>query len=132
MVNRIARYSVPVNAQNNVRDAMDETCDTKPMQQDWFERLITAIKADGRPYKQISEEAGLGRNYVSQMVREGKRPNGDSILRIIKVLPSASTAEIFLGLDITDQNLEFLTLLESLGPEDQAAIHQMLVRLSER
>ena len=102
------------------------------MKDDWFERLLTSINEDGRPYKRISEDAGLGRNYVSQMVRERKRPNGDSILRIIKVLPGASTAEIFLGLEISDQNLEFLTLLDRLGPEDQAAIHQMLVRLSER
>ena len=102
------------------------------MRQDWFERLICAIKEDGRPYKQISEQAGLGVNFVSQMVNSRKYPSGENIRKIIDVMPGASTAEIFLGLEISDQNLEFLSLLERLGPEDQAAIHQMLIRLSER
>lgn len=132
MVNRKPRYSVSVKARNNVGDVFIKTCDTTRMTHDWFDRLIGAIRADGRSYKRISEEAGLGVNFVSQMVKSRKHPSGENIRRIIDVMPGASTAEIFLGLEITDQNLEFLTLLESLGPEDQAAIHQMLVRLSER
>jgi phage repressor protein C with HTH and peptisase S24 domain len=53
---------------------------------DWFTRLKEEIAADGRSYKVISLAAGLGQNYVQQMVAKDQPPKIPTLEKLLAVL----------------------------------------------
>lgn len=53
---------------------------------DWFTRLKEAIAADGRSHKTISLAAGLGQNYVQQMIHKSQPPKLPTLDKLLEVL----------------------------------------------
>jgi phage repressor protein C with HTH and peptisase S24 domain len=53
---------------------------------DWFTRLKEEIAADGRSNKVISLAAGLGQNYVQQMVAKDQPPKLPTLEKLLAVL----------------------------------------------
>lgn len=67
------------------------------MKSGWFERLVEVIEADDREYKAISQAAGLGQNYVQQLVKDGKDPTIGKFLAIMDVLGERHIEYIMTG-----------------------------------
>lgn len=87
------------------------------MNEDWFDRFVTAIREDGREMRAISLAAGCGPNYVQQITKNGKRPGVDRFVRILNVLGSASTLYILTGLQMSEDDEAFFRLAASMDPK---------------
>jgi hypothetical protein len=68
------------------------------MKNGWYDRLVEIIEADPREYKAISQAAGLGQNYVQQMIKDGKDPTLGKFLSIMHVLGDHHASYIITGL----------------------------------
>lgn len=91
----------------------------------WRERLVEAIAADGRPHRAISLAAGLGANYVSQLVTEGRGPTAASLIKLLNTL-KVSPTYIITGVEVTPEHDEFLSVLMSLSAERRAKLLDFL------
>lgn len=83
-----------------------------------LDRLIEAIKADGRDMKAISLDAGLGENYVQQLVAKRKEPGLERLASLLTTLGRVSALFVITGVEMTRQDEEFLGVATSLT-EDQ-------------
>jgi transcriptional regulator with XRE-family HTH domain len=96
---------------------------------EWWSRLTAEIgkaKAAGRAYREISVDAGLGVNYVSQMLSKGKMmPGAEAVRRLCKTL-GVSITYLFTGADMDPEMEEMLSLLAALPPEVRAQHLEML------
>ena len=93
------------------------------MADDWYSRLVSAIRADGRDMRALSLAAKCGPNYIQQMIKDGKRPTVDKLMSILDVLGEAKTFEILTGAQLTAEDLEFVRLTSSLdGDAKRAAL----------
>jgi transcriptional regulator with XRE-family HTH domain len=99
------------------------------MTDDWKERLLAAIEADGRSYRAISMAAGLGPNFVNQFRREEKEPAAKHVIMLAKAL-NMSLSHLFLGNDeVTAEHEELFRLLQGSTPEGRALALQILSTL---
>lgn len=96
------------------------------MVDDWAERLLEAINADGRTDRDISIAAGLGQNYVNQF-RNGDRskPKVKQIIKLADAL-GVSLTYLFLGADVTPEDERFVQLLRDSRPEVREAVLTLL------
>lgn len=117
----VARFCVSFKTRNNVRRYPAWRVNGYIMNEDWFDRLEAAIKADGRDMKTISLAAKCGPNYVQQMLKERKRPGVDKFISIISVLGSAKAFEILTGQRLNADDLEFIRMASLLDPEAKKA-----------
>lgn len=95
----------------------------------WRERLIAAIDADDRSERRISLDAGLGPNYVGQLIKN----NGaevDSVLKLCAAL-NLSVSYIFTGVEMNTLDEEMLIRFSAL-PLDQKQAFASLLRSFER
>lgn len=128
----VARDCVRVNARHNVSAECRTACNISAMDDRWFQRLIDAIDADCRSHNQLSEDAGLGRNYIQQMVKYGKQPTGPKLEAILNALGGGKLAVyVMTGLDITDEDLDTLRLLQEADDEIRSNVIAIL-RASKR
>jgi hypothetical protein len=127
----IARDSVQVNARHNVSASFLLPCKNQPMKIGWFDRLKAAIESDDRSYSQISEAAGLGRNYVQQMIKNGKQPTGDKLGKILETMPSEKAMFILIGMELRDEDVEFLNLVRRLDPDAREDVRRFLHRFAD-
>lgn len=95
----------------------------------WRERLIAAIEADDRSYRAISLDAGLGPNYVGQLVQN----NGAEVESVLKLCAALNLSVSYVFTGVTMNTLEEDTLIRfsALSADQQQAIFQ-LVRSFER
>lgn len=87
--------------------------------EEWRQRIVDAIMAElatGRARRDISKAAGLGENYVSQMLTRGTSPRLDEASRLIREL-GLSLSYVFLGIEMTPDVEELLQLFLDM-PED--------------
>lgn len=87
------------------------------MENTWFDRLIEAIKADGRDMRTISLAAKCGPNYVQQMIKDNKHPGIDRFIRIVNVLGASKAFHILTGKALSDADLEFLATASQLDED---------------
>lgn len=92
------------------------------MDDGWFTRLLEAVRRDGRDMKAISLAAGLGENYVQQMVKERKKPRIDTLVRLLNELGRADTLWIITGQEFTDEDRQLLEVASSLEDEGKRAL----------
>lgn len=93
---------------------------------DWKQRFEAAIEASGKSRRAISLAAGMGPGYVHSVLREGKEPTIGSLIAICREA-GVSAAHILLGLDISAQDEEILTLFAQV-PEDQRPMVLAIIR----
>jgi len=88
----------------------------------WFDRLLNAVERDGRDKKAISQAAGLGENYVQQMVKDRKKPKIDSLVKLLAALGRADTLYIVTGTEFTDEDRRLLSVASQLDDEGKRAL----------
>jgi lambda repressor-like predicted transcriptional regulator len=126
----IARFSVQVNARNNVSARHAFACHHSGMKEGWFERLEAAIKADGRSLNQLSEAAGLGRNFVQQMLKVKKQPGTDNVAKLLNVLGPSASFHVILGYDVEETDLELLEVISTIPRSARPSIVEMFRNLA--
>lgn len=86
------------------------------MENGWFNRLLEVVAGDPRSMKTLSESCGFGRNYVQQMVRNGKEPGAGHLAALLDQLGPRAALYVFTGLDLSDEDREFLAALGRMTP----------------
>ena len=92
----------------------------------WLDRFREAVEADGRSARAISLAAGLGPNYVSEMLTKDKEPGIDKLLRLCKEVDVSATY-ILTGAPVSAESEEFLEAVSDL-PADRRSTVMSLVR----
>jgi hypothetical protein len=87
------------------------------MKSDIVERLKIAIAADARANSKISTDAGLGVNFIQQLIAHGKMPGADKLSAILAALGPDAFMYVMTGLNVTDEDFEFIRILHELSPE---------------
>lgn len=100
------------------------------MDNGWFDRLVDAIIRDGRDMKAISLAAGLGQNYVQQMVKDRKKPKIDTLVRLLNELGRADTLWIITGQEFTDADRALLEVAASLEDEGKRKLIEAFAALA--
>lgn len=126
----IARFSVHVNARYNVRAEHATACYRSSMQEGWFERLLEAIKADPRSLNKLSEEANLGRNFVQQMIRNGKEPGSEKLSGLLALFSEQTAMYVLTGLHLDRESLHILDTISRLNTEDRRSAKHILERMA--
>lgn len=88
----------------------------------WFNRLLTAVERDGRDMKAISLAAGLGENYVQQMIKQRKLPKVGTLVRLLETLGRADTLYIITGHEFSDVDRRLLAVASELDDEGKRAL----------
>ena len=102
---------------------MTEEDDTPLAMDDrWFDRLIEAVKRDGRDMKAISKAAKLGENYVQQMVKDGKKPKINTLVRLLQALGRADTLYIITGTEFSAADHHLLEVAAQLDDAGKQAL----------
>lgn len=99
--------------ENDIPLAMDDR---------WFDRLIEAVKRDGRDMKAISKAAKLGENYVQQMVKDGKKPKINTLVRLLQALGRADTLYIITGTEFSAADRRLLEVAAQLDDDGKQAL----------
>lgn len=92
------------------------------MDDKWFDRLLDAVRHDGRDMKTISAAAGLGENYVQQMLKDRKKPKINTLVRLLKALGRADTLYIITGAQFSDADRQLLEVAAALDDEGKRAL----------
>jgi transcriptional regulator with XRE-family HTH domain len=108
---------VPVNARFNVSADKSPACHNIAMKTGWQNRLRERLDADPRSYSDISLAAGLGRNYIQQMLKNGKEPGVEKLSRILEELGTDASIYVLSGHEFDPISLDFLNIFSEL-PED--------------
>jgi len=99
----------------------------------WFDRLLNLIEASkmaGKDYKEISREAGLGQNYVQQMVKDRKQPTVDKFLAIMNVLGKSKVGYVLTGSEISEEDMQLVEAAAGLPPSAKPAALELFRKLS--
>jgi transcriptional regulator with XRE-family HTH domain len=100
------------------------------MDNGWFDRLVDAIVRDGRDMKAISLAAGLGQNYVQQMVKDRKKPKIDTLVRLLNELGRADTLWIITGQEFTDEDRQLLEVAAFLEDDGKRKLIEAFAALA--
>jgi hypothetical protein len=128
----IARNSVQVNTRNNVRAQKSDPCYPAGMEKEWQKRFEARVEQDGRSARAISLAAGLGPNFVQQMLKTGREPGIDKFLAVLGVMGTSSALYVLTGQDFTEQDAEFLRLVGGMDPEMKAEALRFFQMLQAR
>lgn len=94
----------------------------------WEKRLRAELVRDGRSYSAISQAAGLGRNFISQMLKNHKAPSIDNFAAICRTL-QVSTIYVWTGAPVTLETENLLERWTELEPDHQAAVLALMAAL---
>lgn len=101
----------------------------RPADREWRVRLLQAIADDGRSARKIGILAGVGGNYVRQMINEGKQPSFDIVVRLCEVL-DISVTYIVSGAKMSRYEEEVLAILTRMDDQQRKALQAFLETLS--
>lgn len=96
----------------------------EPMENGWRARLIDAIEKDERTPRAISLAAGLGPNYLTQMLARGTSPSTSAVVALCDVL-GISLTYLFTGAEMTPEDEELLRLSGELPERRKALLIEM-------
>lgn len=87
---------------------------------DWLTRIKAKIKADGRSYRSISKAAGLGDNFVSEMILEGKEKE-PGVLKLLALCAELGTSATYIltGVELGPDDEEMLGLLAGMAEPEK-------------
>lgn len=101
------------------------------MENNWLDRLREAIEKDGRSLNQLSIDAGLGRNYVQQMIKDGKKPGAEKLASILDALGQEVSFYVLTGLKFNPSDLELLRIVSSIDGASKEHARALLERLRD-
>lgn len=108
-----------VKARDNVPSNLMLRASFPAMKAGWRARLVEAIEQDGRDMKAISLAAKCGPNYVQQIVKDGKAPGADRLVRLLQVLGRPASLHIILGAELTPDDEALVQIVSRLSPEQK-------------
>ena len=94
----------------------------------WFRRFCAAIDDSYLSYREISRKAGLGENFVNQMMRNGRVPSVVNMLAICEVI-GASPVEILTGSELDPETLEVFRLFNRLPADHRASVLNLMMTI---
>lgn len=100
------------------------------MDDGWRKRIRTAIEDSGKSYREVSVAAGLGVNFVSEMLSSGKDPGASKLSKLCTTL-GLSLTYVLTGVEMSAEDEEFLQLVSDLPDQERAHLLGML-RARER
>ncbi len=100
------------------------------MNEGWYSRLVEAIEKDGRSHRAISLAAGLGPNYVHQMIADGKEPGTAKFVRLLESLGAEASLYVTLGFELTPETTDVLARFSELTGSQRDALLAFLETLS--
>lgn len=100
------------------------------MDDNWFPRLIEAIEADPRSKRAISQAAGLGPNFVQQMIKNGKEPGAANLQALVRVLGTVKMFYIMTGIEVSPEDEDFLRSALAAPPRLRTRIQHLLEEVS--
>lgn len=103
--------------------------DKSPPTREWRDRLLQCIEEDGRSGRKIGRLAGVGGNYVRQMVTEGKQPSFDIVVRLCEVL-DVSITYVVTGAKMSRYEEEVLAILTKMDDRQRQALRAFLETLA--
>lgn len=86
------------------------------MDKNWFPRLLAAIEADPRSKRKLSLDAGLGPNFVQQMIADKKQPGADKLQALLDALGYTQMIYILTGIEMTEKDEEAVKAILGLSP----------------
>lgn len=97
---------------------------------EWFTRLQAAVEEALQTERvtskrDLSTKAGLGINYVSQMIRDEKGPSAEAVVRLAKVM-DVSLVWIFVGAEMDSATERLVALFAPMTPERKRALLDLL------
>lgn len=96
------------------------------MENEWRQRLISAIEEDPRSPRAISIDAGLGPNFLGQMMARGTSPSTSAVVALCETL-GISLTYLFTGAEMSPEDEELLRLSGNL-PEDRRKLLLAMAR----
>lgn len=105
------------------------TANNRPGGPAWRARLIQCINEDGRSARKIGGLAGVGDNYVSQMINENKQPSFDIVVRLCDVL-DISITYVVTGAKMSRYEEEVLAILAQMDDQSRQALRAFLETLA--
>lgn len=94
------------------------------MENGWRTRLLEAIEKDPRSPRAISLDAGLGPNYLDQMMRRGTAPSTPAVVALCETL-KISITYLFTGVEMSREDEELLSISGRLPHDRKALLLQM-------
>ena len=94
------------------------------MSEGWRQRLDDAIGAQGKSYREVSLEAGLAAGYVHGILKAGKDPSIERLVKVCRAVP-VDLAHVLLGHDVSREDVQILRALRD-NPKARAAILALL------
>lgn len=98
-------------------------------EQGWRIRLMACIEEEGRSLRSISLQAGLGQNYLNQMVSDRKEPGIEVVRRLCDVL-NVSVTYIVTGNELSKLDEELLAILADIDVEAKKHLRDFLRTVS--
>lgn len=86
------------------------------MDTNWFPRLLAVIDADPRSKRRLSLDAGLGANFVQQMITDKKQPGADKLQSLLDALGYTQTIYILTGIEMRPEDEDAIRALLDLSP----------------
>lgn len=98
---------------------------------DWRARLKEMVEADGRSPRAISISAGLGPNYIQQVLTDKKDAGFDRLQKALAELGSAAALYVTTGIKLTPQAESFLRMALSLDESQKAVIEAAISQIED-
>lgn len=113
------------SAQHALRAESALVCDDAAVKDEpWRRRLAEAVDRSGRSWASVSEAAGLSRNYLGSVLRDGGEPTIPKLFAVCRAI-GVSPVFVLYGIDTAPETLELLRLIEA-HPDRRDAILALL------
>lgn len=77
----------------------------------------------------LSQEAKFGRNYIQQMIKNGKEPGADHLAKLLDLLGPRAALYVFTGLDLEEDDRQFLAALSGMDAETKRDALRLFQRI---
>lgn len=108
------RNSVQRNTRNNVTAEHAAACYLSRMDDPVLNRLKEEVSLDGRSFRRISLDAGLGPNFVQQMMKTGKNPGAVKLGQVLDTLDLGAALYVITGVRLSRDEVETASNLSKL------------------
>lgn len=102
------------------------------MQKTWLDRFREALEADQRSMREVSLKAGLGPNFVQQMLTNGKEPGIEKMIRLLNALGTGATLYVISGIEFSREDEGLLSAVLSLDPDLRQQASEFFASLAAR
>lgn len=96
----------------------------------WRDRLALALEQGGLSARGVSLKAGMASGYVHSLLKEGKEPTVDNLLRVCQAA-GVSGVQVIFGYPMTQEAEELVAIWSRSSQSRRQAILQILAEQRE-